>query len=266
QNMDDIGLQAEEIEAISSIYGENWRVIDPFSRIFSFSQTVSKCTLDLRFTLPLNYPSEKPPEFLIKGAGLKQPEIEDLKTKLICIYSENIGEGVLFLWIEAAREFMQDLSANDVQELPLTTEENISCVNVPEIKHGEPLTDRKSTFQGHLATVHCANDVKLVLCELLKNRKIQNATHNISAYRIYDEHKTIIIQDCNDDGETAAGTRMLHLLQILDVKNVLVVVSRWYGGIQLGPDRFKHINNVTRSILLQEGFIDKSNKSKKAKK
>jgi putative IMPACT (imprinted ancient) family translation regulator len=32
---------------------------------------------------------------------------------------------------------------------------------------------------------------------------------------------------------------MLHLLDILDVENVLVVVSRWFGGIQLGPDRFK---------------------------
>jgi len=32
---------------------------------------------------------------------------------------------------------------------------------------------------------------------------------------------------------------MLHLLEILDVENVLVVVSRWFGGIQLGADRFK---------------------------
>ncbi len=39
---------------------------------------------------------------------------------------------------------------------------------------------------------------------------------------------------------------MLHVMQILDVRNVVVVVSRWYGGIQLGPDRFKHINNSAR--------------------
>jgi hypothetical protein len=31
--------------------------------------------------------------------------------------------------------------------------------------------------------------------------------------------------------------RLLHLLNILGVKNVCCVVSRWYGGIQLGPDR-----------------------------
>jgi hypothetical protein len=26
-------------------------------------------------------------------------------------------------------------------------------------------------------------------------------------------------------------------------------VSRWYGGIHLGPDRFKHINNCARNVL-----------------
>lgn len=43
-------------------------------------------------------------------------------------------------------------------------------------------------------------------------------------------------------------------MQILDVRNVMVVVSRWYGGILLGPDRFKHINNCARNILVEEGF------------
>ena len=40
-------------------------------------------------------------------------------------------------------------------------------------------------------------------------------------------------------GEHGAGSRLLHLLQITDIVNVMVVVSRWFGGILLGPDRFK---------------------------
>ena len=35
---------------------------------------------------------------------------------------------------------------------------------------------------------------------------------------------------------------------------MMVVVSRWYGGIQLGPDRFKHINNVARVLLQSSGL------------
>ena len=45
------------------------------------------------------------------------------------------------------------------------------------------------------------------------------------------------------------------LLQIIDASNVIVVVSRWYGGILLGPDRFKHINNAARQICDQCGYI-----------
>ena len=38
--------------------------------------------------------------------------------------------------------------------------------STPEILHGEPLTDRKSTFQAHIATVHSVEEVKMS-CGLL---------------------------------------------------------------------------------------------------
>ena len=64
-------------------------------------------------------------------------------------------------------------------------------------------------------------------------------------------------QDCDDDGETGAGGRLLHLLQIVDAENVMVVVTRWYGGVHLGPARFTHINNAARALLDQYGYITK---------
>lgn len=36
----------------------------------------------------------------------------------------------------------------------------------------------------------------------------------------------------------------------------MVVVSRWYGGILLGPDRFKHINNCARNILVERNYTN----------
>ena len=41
----------------------------------------------------------------------------------------------------------------------------------------------------------------------------------------------------------------------------VVVVSRWFGGILLGPDRFKHINNAARSLLNTCGYIKGSGQS-----
>ncbi|CAN0294225.1 unnamed protein product [Ectocarpus sp. 12 AP-2014] len=55
------------------------------------------------------------------------------------------------------------------------------------------------------------------------------------------------------------------MLAITGAQNVVVVVSRWlttekhpfemhrYGGIHLGPDRFKHINNAARELLVYCG-------------
>lgn len=37
---------------------------------------------------------------------------------------------------------------------------------------------------------------------------------------------------------------------------MLVVVTRYFGGIHLGPDRFKHINQAARIALELGGFLD----------
>ncbi|CAG10950.1 unnamed protein product, partial [Tetraodon nigroviridis] len=313
----------EEIEALSSIYGDEWCVIDEASRIFCIKicsdSEEPKLTACLQIVLPCDYPSTSPPIYQINAAWLRGPERAKLANSLEDLYVEHMGECILYLWVEKVREFLVETSQSaetvdqpgkvnmtaeedvedgdnipDIRTIRVSAKEphlyadlangtadlspvlslseclKIAVLNsffllekqcqlcsvdeeVPPIKHGESITDRRSTFQPHLAPVVTPGQVKKVLEELYENKKIASATHNIYAYRIYCEDKQSFLQDCDDDGETAAGGRLLHLLQILDVRNVLVVVSRWYGGILLGPDRFKHINNCARNILVEEG-------------
>lgn len=124
------------------------------------------------------------------------------------------------------------------------------------IRHGEVLTDRKSAFQAHLAEVRSKEDVDRVMRILKSNTKICRATHNITAYRYMTEinGKPIHHHDCVDDGEFGASSKMLELMDRMKADNVMVVVSRWYGGIHLGPDRFRHINNLTRQILSDNNY------------
>lgn len=98
------------------------------------------------------------------------------------------------------------------------------------------------------------------MSRLKENRKIASATHNISAYRI--KLGSGILASCDDDGESKAGSRLLELLTIVDVSNILVVVTRWYGGIKLGPDRFKCINNAARDVLEQFDVLKAGGDSK----
>lgn len=59
------------------------------------------------------------------------------------------------------------------------------------------------------------------------------ATHNCSAYMI-GEHDEI--QKANDDGEPSgtAGVPMLEVLKRQQLKDTVVVVTRYFGGIKLG--------------------------------
>uniref|UniRef100_A0A6J0T364 Protein IMPACT isoform X1 n=1 Tax=Pogona vitticeps TaxID=103695 RepID=A0A6J0T364_9SAUR len=304
--------QKEEIEALSAIYGDEWCVVNEEEKIFCIK--ISECleqpkwTLCLQVILPPEYPTAAPPIYQINAPWLQRQEYEELANSLEEIYIQNLGESILYQWIEKLREFLieksqtSDLAGPDVKKsteeigveyedfqldeqplqecttltLDFNLFESLEGEELPPVYHGNPITDRRSTFQAHLAPVVSPKQVKSVLAELYKNKKIANATHNIYAYRIYCEDKQTFLQDCEDDGETAAGGRLLHLMQILDVRNVLVVVSRWYGGILLGPDRFKHINNCARNILVEQKYtyssenlskqLGKNRKIKKDKK
>lgn len=295
---EDLQSQMEEVEALSSIYGDEWCVIDEASRIFciKISDDIEQPKLKacLQIILPADYPSAAPPIYQINAAWLRGPERAKLANSLEDLYVQHAGESILYLWVENVREFLVETSRSaetddQLQKVNITTEEevddaedlpdistlkltenlhlfmgNVEDEEMPPIKHGNTITDRRSTFQPHLAPVVTPRQVKMVLEKLYENKKIASATHNIYAYRIYNEDKNSFLQDCEDDGETAAGGRLLHLLQILDVRDVLVVVSRWYGGILLGPDRFKHINNCARNILVEEGYaasVDEAAKS-----
>ncbi|GFZ49174.1 Protein IMPACT homolog [Saitozyma sp. JCM 24511] len=124
-----------------------------------------------------------------------------------------------------------------------------------------PIVDRKSTFMGHAVRVTDEREVPLVIHEILSDKKVAKAAHPaIFAYRIAKDvggaAGKVYTSDCDDDGETAAGSRLAHLLEILEVENVLVVVTRWFGGIHLGPDRFKHINQAGRDALEVGGFLE----------
>ncbi|GAA6061762.1 hypothetical protein JCM10212_000742 [Sporobolomyces blumeae] len=136
-----------------------------------------------------------------------------------------------------------------------------SQVKCPEIVSAEPLVDRKSVFVGHVARVQSVEQVDAVMSELLSNNRVARATHNISAYQ-FVSGDGIRHSDNDDDGETAAGSRLAHLLELLDVQNVLVVVTRWYGGVHLGPDRFKDINQAARDALIAGGFLVEQEKVK----
>ncbi|KAL2179023.1 ribosomal protein S5 domain 2-type protein [Thermothelomyces heterothallicus CBS 202.75] len=113
----------------------------------------------------------------------------------------------------------------------------------------------KSTFVARCAPVTSPSQAADFLAHLLAtDKRVRTATHNITAWRIRGPNGTSF-QDCDDDGETAAGGRLLHLMQLMDLWDTMVVVTRWYGGQKLGPRRFALINQTARDAFVRAGLV-----------
>lgn len=94
------------------------------------------------------------------------------------------------------------------------------------------ITEKKSKFIANLFPVQSVKEAEEIVKETRK--KYHDARHNCIAYRIKQNDQ--IIEKSSDDGEPSgtAGGPMLHILQKNQLANVLIVVTRYFGGILLG--------------------------------
>lgn len=90
---------------------------------------------------------------------------------------------------------------------------------------------KKSRFIGHARPVATEEEAVAFIEELKK--KYWDATHNCSAYMIGERDE---FQKASDDGEPSgtAGKPILEVIKNRGLKNVVVVVTRYFGGIMLG--------------------------------
>ncbi len=116
----------------------------------------------------------------------------------------------------------------------------------------------KSRFICHIQRAVSEEEAQAFIQSIKKQH--WNATHNCSAYLI-GEHD--LIQKANDDGEPSgtAGVPMLEVLKKRKLKDTVVVVTRYFGGIKLGAggliraygksvsEAINHVGMVERSLM-----------------
>ncbi|NIK76285.1 putative YigZ family protein [Paenibacillus castaneae] len=90
---------------------------------------------------------------------------------------------------------------------------------------------KKSRFIGYAKPVESEEEAIAFINEIKQLHK--QATHNCSAYLIGERDQ---FQKASDDGEPSgtAGKPILEVIKHKDLKNVAVVVTRYFGGIMLG--------------------------------
>lgn len=109
--------------------------------------------------------------------------------------------------------------------------------------------EKKSRFVAYSFQLTRLDEVKEILLELKKEHK--KATHMCYAY-LYDIE--CVSEKCSDDGEPngTAGYPILSVLKKKNLKNTLVVVVRYFGGIKLGAGGLTRAYTKATSQALNE--------------
>lgn len=114
----------------------------------------------------------------------------------------------------------------------------------PPLQIDPVLTDRGSRYAVTGGPVTGRKGVDGFLADLKREKRYARATHNSWAAILSDEGA------CKgDDGEAGAGAVILRMLEREGLTDHVVVVTRWYGGVQLGGDRFAHVVTCVRRWL-----------------
>lgn len=112
------------------------------------------------------------------------------------------------------------------------------------LKLGEVLRDRGSRYAVSGGPVAGRAGVEAFLAELKREKRYAKATHNTWACVLSDGGAVK-----GDDGEAGAGAVILKMLERAELRDHVVVVTRWYGGVHLGGDRFAHVVTCVRAYL-----------------
>ena len=120
--------------------------------------------------------------------------------------------------------------------------------------------EKKSKFIGYIKPVSTVEEAEKFIDSIKEMHS--NATHNVPLYRVVENGQEYF--KYNDDGEPAntAGKPMAEILNILDVYNVAIVATRYFGGIKLGAGGLIRNYAKTAKIAVNEaGITDYKEKS-----
>ncbi|WP_440953327.1 IMPACT family protein [Methanococcoides sp. FTZ1] len=112
---------------------------------------------------------------------------------------------------------------------------------------------KNSVFIGHVAPIRNEADAKSFVNSI--KERYSDANHNVSAYLI--KNGNILVAKYDDDGEPAgsSGKPVFKVLELKELTNVAVVVTRYFGGIKLGFGGLSRAYREAAVAAIEEGGI-----------
>ena len=115
------------------------------------------------------------------------------------------------------------------------------------------IVEKKSKFIANLFHVESVEEAENRIKDIKK--KYHDARHNCIAYRVAENGQ--IIEKSSDDGEPSgtAGGPMLNILQKNNLANVLIIVTRYFGGILLGTGGLTRVYSSSTEMCIQNSKL-----------
>ncbi len=110
------------------------------------------------------------------------------------------------------------------------------------------IVDRGSRYTVVVWKIWWKDDIKPFIKQLIKDPYFRKATHNSYSYR-YKDTNGLIVEWKNDDGEQGAGMCILRELKRVEFLWGIVIVTRYFWGVQLHADRFKNVIEATKQVM-----------------
>lgn len=106
------------------------------------------------------------------------------------------------------------------------------------------IKDRGSVYSVSIGRVTNRAEIKSFIQKVRNyDKKYRKASHHSYAARVSKDG--VIYETKSDDGETGAGNIILRMIQKRRFVNTVVCVTRWFGGVKLEADRFKHVQDAS---------------------
>ncbi len=105
------------------------------------------------------------------------------------------------------------------------------------------ISDRGSKYAVSGGPCQSEAEARALVAELRAVKKFAKATHH--SWGLLCAEGALK----NDDGEAGAGMVILRMLERAELRDHVVIVTRWYGGKHLGGDRFRHVQEAVRVYL-----------------
>lgn len=152
-----------------------------------------------------------------------------------------------YTWSESSEKKPETSSADTGKSsstLTSTASDNVWATS-------KSLSSKGSVFIAHAAPI-TSPSMRTGLMKILFNNYPdleKTADHVAWAIRTSFGGSSLVQEASFDDGEAGCGKFMLELLREANITNTTVVLARWYGGLMLGPDRWRLMRECLNDAL-----------------